>query len=397
MTNFKSLPIVIVGGGFGGISTVKTLLSQNVDTPIILIDESPRFVFKPLLYELLSDEIQLWEVAPTFSSLANELGFIFLQDSVIEVDEAQHKIVMSSQFEMQYAQLVISTGMTTDYLGIDGLRENIYGFSNLRDVDKIKRLINRMKSFTANQPPLIIVGAGPTGVELACKIADLTNDFIDIYLIDMSNKILPKCKFFNQEKSIEALLKRNIKIHLNTVVKSINEDSLEFHKSDEFNQIHIIKYSALILTAGLVPNSINLFSKYKKNNKRIILNDYLQINDHKNIFFVGDNTLNKNNPWPSSAQVAMQQGFATGQNICSLRNGEVLKSFEFEDRGEMLSLGLSNASITGYGITLAGPIAFEIRRLAYLMLMPGLSLSWRSAGSWLFGKKLMSRLFSKSS
>ena len=92
----------------------------------------------------------------------------------------------------------------------------------------------------------------------------------------------------------------------------------------------------------------------------------------------------------------MQQGFLTAQNIISLRKGNKLKSFQFEDLGEMLSLGIGNASITGYGITLAGPLAFEIRRFAYLMRMPGFLLSFKSSGSWLFSKKIINRLFSQS-
>ena len=91
----------------------------------------------------------------------------------------------------------------------------------------------------------------------------------------------------------------------------------------------------------------------------------------------------------------MQQGLLTAQNIFALRKGNKLKSFQFEDIGEMLSLGIGNASITGYGITLAGSIAFEIRYLAYLMRMPGFSLSLKSAGSRLFSKKIINRLFSK--
>ena len=83
----------------------------------------------------------------------------------------------------------------------------------------------------------------------------------------------------------------------------------------------------------------------------------------------------------------MQQGLITAQNIISLRKGNQLKSFQFEDFGEMLSLGIGNASITGYGVTLAGPLAFKIRHLAYVVRMPGFSLSLKSAGSRLFSKK----------
>jgi len=121
----------------------------------------------------------------------------------------------------------------------------------------------------------------------------------------------------------------------------------------------------------------------------------LQINEDQNIFFVGDIISCKSDPFPSSAQVAMQQGFLTAQNIISLRKSNTLKPFEFDDLGEMLSLGIGNASITGYGITLAGPLAFKIRDLAYLTRMPGFSLTLKSAGSRLFSKKIINRLFSK--
>ena len=116
---------------------------------------------------------------------------------------------------------------------------------------------------------------------------------------------------------------------------------------------------------------------------------------HMKIFFIGDITFYENNPFPSSEQVAMQQGFSIAQNIISLRKGKKLKSFEFEDFGEMLSLGISNASITGYGVTLAGSLAFKIVRLAYLIRMPSFSISLRSTGSWLFSKQIINRLFSQ--
>ena len=123
------------------------------------------------------------------------------------------------------------------------------------------------------------------------------------------------------------------------------------------------------------------------------MNEFLQITEYRDVFFVGDISLNESEHFPASAQVAMQQGLITAQNIISHRNGLELKSFEFEDGGEMLSLGLGIASITSYGITLAGPLAFEIRRLAYLTRMPGFSLFLKSTGSWLFSKKLINSLF----
>ena len=96
LNNLKSDPIVVVGGGFGGLATVQALLAKPTGISVILIDEGNRFLFKPLLYELLSDELQLWEVAPQYSSLASELGFIFLQECVVEIDEHERKLITSS-------------------------------------------------------------------------------------------------------------------------------------------------------------------------------------------------------------------------------------------------------------------------------------------------------------
>ncbi len=388
LNNLKSDPIVVVGGGFGGISTVQALLARSDGTPIILIDQSPRFLFKPLLYELLSGELELWEVAPTYSALAAELGFIFLQDSVVKVDQFEKKLITSSETEVKYSQLVISTGVTTDFSIVEDLETYACGFSNLNDLLRIKELITLINNSSDHINPLVISGAGPTGVELACKISDLVNNKIEIYLVDKGKKILSKSKSFNREKAIDAISERNIHIYYEHYIESINENIIELHSVENENNTSLkINYSGLIWTAGLKPCASQLVDHLLDKNKKIKVNQFLQINEYKNIFFVGDIVFCENYPFPASAQVAIQQGFLTAQNIISLREGNQLKSFQFEDIGEMLSLGIGNASITGYGVTLAGPLAFRLRHLTYLMRMPGFSLTLKSAGSCLFSKK----------
>ena len=105
-----------------------------------------------------------------------------------------------------------------------------------------------------------------------------------------------------------------------------------------------------------------------------------------NTFALGDLSARADSPWPASAQVAMQQGDATAAAIVSLRMGEEPQPFQFEDRGEMLSLGVGDATLTGMGFTLAGPLAFQLRRATYLTRLPGLSLGLRSAGAWLLSR-----------
>ncbi len=397
LNNLKSDPIVVLGGGFGGLATVQALLAKSDGTSVILIDQGNRFLFKPLLYELLSGELQLWEVAPQYSDLASELRFIFLQECVVEIDEIEHKIITSSAIEITYSQLVISTGVTTDYSLLENLQDYACGFSNLNDFRRIKKLITKINNSSECTNPIVIAGAGPTGVELACKISDLIKDRIEIYLVDKGDKILPSCKSFNREIAIDAIDKRNIKVYLDYYIKSVDKTFLELSSTDhETNNFIKIDYSTLIWTAGLKPTKSKFIHHFLNKNQKIKVNEFMQIDEYPNIFFVGDITSCEKTPFPSSAQVAMQQGSLVAQNIISLRKGNELKPFKFDDLGEMLSLGIGNASITGYGITLAGPLAFEIRRVAYLMRMPGFLLSFKSSGSWLISQKIINRLFSQS-
>ena len=280
---------------------------------------------------------------------------------------------------------------------LENLQDYACGFSNLNDFRIIKKLISKINNSSEFTRPIVIAGAGPTGVELACKVSDLIKDRIEIYLVDKGDKILPNCKSFNREKAIEAIGNRNIRLYLNCCIKSVDKTFLELSNIDnETNNSIKIDYSSLLWTAGLKPSKSKFVHYSLNEDQKIKVNEFMQMDEYQNVFFVGDITFYENAPFPSSAQVAMQQGSLVAQNIISLRKGNELKRFQFEDLGEMLSLGIGNASITGYGITLAGPMAFEIRRFAYLMRMPGFLLSFKSSGSWLFSKKIINRLFSQS-
>jgi NADH dehydrogenase len=119
---------------------------------------------------------------------------------------------------------------------------------------------------------------------------------------------------------------------------------------------------------------------------RLAVDDDLRLVGSANAFALGDLSARPGSPWPASAQVAMQQGDATAAAIAMLRMEQEPQPFEFEDRGEMLSLGVGDATLTGMGLTLAGPLAFQLRRATYLTRLPGLSLGLRSAGAWLLNR-----------
>ncbi len=125
--------------------------------------------------------------------------------------------------------------------------------------------------------------------------------------------------------------------------------------------------------------------------ERVLIDSPLQVVGYPNVFCIGDNALDIKQPSLSTAQLAIQQAECLAANLNALSKGQECIPFQFNDRGEMLSMGIGNATITGMGLTLSGSIAFQIRRIAYLSKIPTFSLGMRSAGAWLISqaKKLI--------
>jgi len=127
-----------------------------------------------------------------------------------------------------------------------------------------------------------------------------------------------------------------------------------------------------------------------------LVNNYFQIENHKNCFAIGDiSVIEGMEDLPVTAQVAMQEGNHLANNLELLIQGEDPLPFEFQDNGEMISLGLGEASISGLWVTLSGKLAFEARRLIYTSKLPDITESLKSASSWIFQKKSIFKKFLK--
>ena len=148
----------------------------------------------------------------------------------------------------------------------------------------------------------------------------------------------------------------------------------------------VLRHAGLVWTAGSSPSIPAISPTPVLERGRLAVDDDLRLVGNANTFAIGDLSARPGSPWPASAQVAMQQGDATAAAIAKLRIEEEPQAFKFEDRGEMLSLGIGDATLTGMGLTLAGPLAFQLRRATYLTRLPGLSLGLRSAGAWLLSR-----------
>tara|TARA_Y100001970_G_scaffold154268_1_gene188921 strand:+ start:29899 stop:31083 length:1185 start_codon:yes stop_codon:yes gene_type:complete len=387
-------PIVIVGSGFAGINTAFNLKKFDLDIPIIIIDSQSSFVFKPLMYEILSGEINSWEVAPNLETIFANSGITFLENQLCEINFSKNILKFEDDLNIEYQYLVLSTGSSPNNFSIKGVDEFCYFFNEIEDIGKLKYFLERT-STSLTKENIFIIGAGPSGVELACKLSDLYSDNFNIQIIEKSQDILIKNKVFNREEAEKAIKKRDINVLLNTSVEEIRENEIEI--CNKMNQKSTLKHAAVIWTAGVKPNLPKFKEDITSLFGKLVINENLQIKEFRNVFALGDISIIENREnLPSTAQLAMQQGKHAARNLNLLIKQKELLPFEFKDNGEMISLGVGDASISALGITLSGKFAFELRRLIYASKMPMIEKTIKSAASWFIDKKsIFSKIMTK--
>tara|TARA_B100000700_G_C15047760_1_gene858774 strand:+ start:1354 stop:2517 length:1164 start_codon:yes stop_codon:yes gene_type:complete len=376
-------PVVVAGGGFGGLTVAIKLSSLKSRFRIILIDPKSRFVFLPFLYELLSGELARWEIAPLYKNILSERGIVFIKDSVQCVNVKDQTIQTLSGKAIKYSQLVIATGSIPNDLDIRGLRENALTFSSLQDVEKLKNLISTISKLSSLDRKFIIIGAGTSGVELASKIADFTNKLFEINIIESGNCILPNSKSFNRDQAENILKEKDVKVILNTKVLSVDKSKIYLRNTSNLSRDFSLEHIAIIFTAGTTVRPPIFDQKDILAGQRLVVDNSLRLIGCKNVWSLGDVSIGENHKWPSTAQVAMQQAICVAENIMKSRIGRPQNTFDFVDNGEFLSLGIGSASITSRGLTISGTAAFRLRRFFYLFRMPILSLAFKSARAWL--------------
>ncbi|MEN9860222.1 MAG: NAD(P)/FAD-dependent oxidoreductase [Vulcanococcus sp.] len=377
-------PVVVVGGGFGGLSAALQLAATAPDVPVILIEPQERFLFLPLLYELLSHELRRWEIAPRYSELLAGKGVVWLQDRVSQIDTTAQQLRTQAGQQLSYGQLVLATGGKPTSFGIPGVEEHCLGFRSLADVDQLQQLVARLKQQQRPLQRLAIVGAGASGVELACKLADLLQGAAVIELIEQGEELLPASRSFNREQAQQALLKRDIRLRTGTRVMAVSATSVNLQRGDSRETLSC---DGVIWTGGVVGSVPEITPALELDRRgRLPCSSDLRVIGAQHLFAMGDAALcpdASGDAHPATAQVAYQQASCLATNVLHQRRGEELEPFIWNDLGEMLGLGIGQASLTGMGITLAGAAAFQLRRLAYLARMPGLQHQLRVAGGWL--------------
>ena len=380
--------ICILGGGFGGLYTALRLSQlpwEKAQRPeIILVDQNDRFVFSPLLYELLTGELQTWEIAPPYEELLANTGVRFTQAAVAGINVDEKRVHLQDGPEFSYERLVLALGGETPLDMAPGVAEYAIPFRTITDAYRLEERLRILEESNKDKIRIAIVGAGYSGVELACKLAERLGERGRLRLIELSDLILRTSPDFNRETAHKALDDRNVWIDLETAVESIGPDTISLLYK---GQVDTIPVDLVLWTVGTRVAPVVRSLPLKQNQRgQLATTPTLQVVDHPDIFALGDLADccdAEGQQVPSTAQAAFQQADYAAWNIWASLTGRPLLPFRYQFLGEMMTLGTDNATFTGVGVKLDGPLAYITRRLAYLYRMPTLDHKLKVGFNWI--------------
>lgn len=356
--------VVIIGGGFAGLAMAKKLRNKNVQ--VVLLDKHNYHTFQPLLYQVATGGLEAGSIAYPIRKVIQEYkDFYFRLTSVKEIDTKNQKII-SEIGELHYDYLVIATGSKTNYFGNKEIERNSMSMKTIPQSLNIRSLI--LENFEqavltrdeADKNALInfvLVGAGPTGVELAGALAEmkraiLQKDYPDldvskmgIHLVQSGDRVLNTMS----EKSSAAAEKFLVDLGV-TVWKNVRVTNYD-GRTITTNSDVTFETATVIWTAGVQGAAIHGLDAKSliERVERIRVNQFNQVVGYENIFAIGDIASMESEEYPQGhpmmAQPAMQQGSLLAENLVKLLTKKPMKPFEYNDKGSMATIGRNLAVV----------------------------------------------------
>ena len=383
--------VVIIGGGFGGLHAAQSLRKSAVQ--VTLVDRRNHHLFQPLLYQVATGALSPANIAaPLRALLRRQANMQVLMGEVIDIDLASRRAILRDDV-LVYDTLIVAAGATHSYFGHPEWESVAPGLKTIEDATAIRRKIlsafetaERLSQADGIGPWLtfVVVGAGPTGVEMAGSVAELAHqtlrhDFraIDpararILLVEAADRVLPPFAPDLSAKARTALEKLRVEVRTGTLVTGIEPGAVTLKQGDRTERVetHTILWSAGVQASPLAKILADKCGIELDRGGRIRVEADLTLAGHPDVFVIGDmaHCAGANGqPLPGMAPVAMQQGHYAARLIDARLTGRAVLPFRYRDMGMMATIGSMKAVCDIFGWRYAGPLAWLTWLFVHLM------------------------------
>ena len=385
--------VVILGGGFGGLYAAKAL--KRAPVQVTLLDARNFHLFQPLLYQVATGSLSPGEIAsPLRSVLRRQKNTRVLLGKAVDLDVASRRVILDDGQGVDFDSLIVATGSTDSYFGHDEWRRNATSLKSLEEATQIRhKILYAFEAAEREQDPdkqrewltFAIVGAGPTGVELAGALAEIAHDTLRhdfrsihpenarIFLFEGAPRVLPTYPEDLSAKAQAALLRLKVTPRTGANVTNIDERGITVKTAG--GESHIAART-VIWAAGVKPSSFADVLERRAGAPRdrkglVLVNPDCSVPGHPEIFVIGDlaHLEQTGKQLPGVAQVAMQQGEYAAKLIQARLRGSSLAPFHYFDKGNLAVIGRASAVAQIGPLHLSGLLAWLTWLFVHLMYL----------------------------
>jgi len=383
--------IVIIGAGFAGLKLAKKLVGSGYQ--IVLIDKNNYHQFQPLFYQVASSGLEPSSILFPLRKIFQSRKDVYIRVAEVYSIDTEKKEIQTSLDTVWYDYLVIATGVNSNFFGMKNLAKHAIPMKSVaeamalrnRILSNLEKAVTLFDEFEAEKKALlnvVVVGGGPTGVEIAGAIAemkefvlpkdypDLNMDLMQVSIIEGSPSLLANMSKHASEKSLFYLERLGINVRVNTRVVDYDGEILKLGDGEEIKTKLVIWAAGI---SGVVPPGIPDESIGRA--RRILVDEFNRVKGLEDVFAIGDTSImseeNFPNGHPQVAQVAIQQGTNLARNFKAIKKKADLKPFKYTDKGSMATIGRNRAVADLPFLKFSGFIAWLAWMFVHLMAIVG--------------------------
>jgi NADH:ubiquinone reductase (H+-translocating) len=400
--------IVVLGAGFGGLYAAMHMARAFWDDPeteVLLVDRQNYHLFTPMLTLVAGSSVEPRHVTFPVRRLLRDHHLSFRRAEVQSID-LEARTVTTDSGPLKYDKLVIALGSVPNYFGMKEIEEFGFSFKSVADALEIRNHIvdcfERASIATDRAErqallTLVIVGGGPTGVELAASLHEfihqnLAEEYpnisfereVRIVLFEMKSRVLPNLEVEIARTAARMLRQKAVELRMNTAIDRVWEGGVSTKDGDE------VPTHTLIWVAGVQASPVvSGLSVEKGRGGAVVVDDCLRVQGQTGVYALGDNAAFTDpetaKPLPPDAKVAIQQAVAAGENVVRELRGQDPEPFHYRRFGDMISLGSNAAVADVLGVKLSGHAAWLLWRTFYLGRLQGMESKFRVFADWALG------------